>query len=194
MKNNFFIFLLLWAIYCLLNFIPYKPLCAICVLIYTVALVIRFVKTERRLFRIEGKALLTALALSCFAIANLLFFKGIDLSLSLAMVCLAAVCEELLFRGMLFPSLKRFGTFTAIVLSSLIFGLFHLHSGIAGAVSAFAFGFALTAHFARYRSLTICVAIHFITNITGNSAVPLAATAICCFITVFYGLFLLKEN
>lgn len=46
---------------------------------------------------------------------------------SVSMTVLAAFCEEMVFRGCILQSLRRFGDEFALIVSSLIFGIYHLN-------------------------------------------------------------------
>ncbi|MEV4257680.1 CPBP family intramembrane glutamic endopeptidase [Spirillospora sp. NPDC049652] len=78
----------------------------------------------------------------------------------------ASVTEELMFRGVLFRLTEgRLGTWTALVLTSALFGLFHLANpdatvwgAVAIAVSA---GGTLAAAYAATRNLWVPIGLHF---------------------------------
>lgn len=86
------------------------------------------------------------------------------------MALLAAACfetigssfaEECIFRGYLIPaSEKRFGTKSAVLLSSVLFGLFHLQY----AVMTFAVGIILSGAFLRRRSIWAPLIAHIANN------------------------------
>ncbi|MFC4911458.1 CPBP family intramembrane glutamic endopeptidase [Actinomadura gamaensis] len=78
----------------------------------------------------------------------------------------ASLTEELLFRGILFRiTEERFGTWTALVLSSAVFGLFHLANPDAtvwGAVAiALSAGATLAAAYTATRNLWVPIGLHF---------------------------------
>ena len=83
-------------------------------------------------------------------------------------------CEELLFRGVILRSLRdRWGTRTAILVSSLTFGLFHLHPS--RVLDAFVFGVAAAAATVAARSVWVAVGIHVVNNSTaiiGSWVIP----------------------
>ena len=71
--------------------------------------------------------------------------------------------EELFFRGILYQWLRtRFGVWVGIIVSSLIFGIFHFDIAIAGA--AFILGVLLAWVFERSNSLWPSVLIHSLNN------------------------------
>jgi membrane protease YdiL (CAAX protease family) len=98
----------------------------------------------------------------------------------------AAVTEELLFRGILFRIVEeRTGTWTALALTGLLFGLSHLfnpHANLWGAIAiAIEAGGMLAAAYAATRTLWVPIGVHFGwnfaaagifgTEVSGNGAV-----------------------
>ena len=82
------------------------------------------------------------------------------------MALVAPFVEELLFRGVLFGSLrKRMGPLAAAGASSGAFALIHLYS-IPGLLVVFCFGFICALVYERTRDLGSCVAGHMLTNLT----------------------------
>ena len=81
----------------------------------------------------------------------------------LAVVILAPVIEEFVFRGIIFASLEKFGAGFAIVASGLLFGMVHITPGS----FIFATGAGLVFGFVYYktRNLWVAVAIHFLNNL-----------------------------
>lgn len=84
----------------------------------------------------------------------------------------AAVTEELLFRGVLFRIVEeRVGTWIALVLISVPFGLLHLvnpHADVWGAVAvAIEGGGMLTAAYVATRNLWVPIGLHFAWNYAG---------------------------
>ncbi|MFI6885150.1 lysostaphin resistance A-like protein [Streptosporangium canum] len=78
----------------------------------------------------------------------------------------AAVTEELLFRGILFRIIEeRTGTWLALVLTGLLFGLSHLfnpHASLWGALAiAIEAGGMLAAAYAATRTLWVPIGVHF---------------------------------
>ena len=77
----------------------------------------------------------------------------------LVLVIMAPVFEELLFRGVIYERLKlRISVISAIVISALLFGLYHgnLSQGIYGFLMGIAFAWAME----RYRTVTAPLLIH----------------------------------
>jgi len=78
----------------------------------------------------------------------------------------AAVTEELLFRGVLFRIVEeRTGTWLALLLTGLVFGLMHLFNPDASLWGAIAIaieaGFMLAACYAAFRNLWVPIGLHF---------------------------------
>ncbi len=84
-----------------------------------------------------------------------------------------AVCEELLFRGCIIGSLKKYNVFMSVVISAVIFSL--VHSGINGMIFAFLCGMILGAVRIYTGRFFAAVTVHFMNNIL---AVILAAVKI----------------
>jgi membrane protease YdiL (CAAX protease family) len=78
----------------------------------------------------------------------------------------AAVTEELLFRGILFRIVEEYiGTWIALVLTGVLFGLSHLfnpHASLWGAIAiAIEAGATLAAAYAATRTLWVPIGLHF---------------------------------
>jgi membrane protease YdiL (CAAX protease family) len=79
-------------------------------------------------------------------------------------ICIAApIIEELFFRGVLFRSMKRFGPWTAAVLSSLIFAL--LHSNPVQAIFIFLVAMVLCWAYNASDSVIVPIILHALNNI-----------------------------
>lgn len=84
----------------------------------------------------------------------------------LAVAVLAPIGEELLFRGVLLPWLTTWARpRTALVLSSVVFAVGHLHYGV-GAVIIFLYGLVLGWARLRTGNLRASIALHMILNTT----------------------------
>src|SRR5690348_14967815 len=84
----------------------------------------------------------------------------------LGFMAAAAVTEELIFRGILFRIVEgRFGTWFALGLTAVLFGLSHLfnpHASLWGAIAiAIEAGAMLAAAYAATRSLWLPIGLHF---------------------------------
>ncbi len=103
----------------------------------------------------------------------------------LGFMAAAAVTEELLFRGVLFRIVEeRTGTWIALTLTGLVFGLMHLtnqHASLWGAIAiAIEAGGMLAAAYAATRTLWLPIGLHFgwnfaaagifSTEVSGNGA------------------------
>ncbi|MFI7630651.1 lysostaphin resistance A-like protein [Microbispora rosea] len=103
----------------------------------------------------------------------------------LGFMAAAAVTEELLFRGVLFRIIEqRTGTWIALTLTGLLFGLMHLtnqHANLWGAIAiAIEAGGMLAAAYAATRTLWLPIGLHFgwnfaaagifSTEVSGNGA------------------------
>jgi membrane protease YdiL (CAAX protease family) len=91
---------------------------------------------------------------------------GIALLLSLTVV-IAPVIEEIVYRGMLYPALRRrLPRFAAIAVSGVVFGAVHLNL-VWMLVPMTVLGMALAFAFEETRSLYVPVAAHALFNLTG---------------------------
>lgn len=75
-----------------------------------------------------------------------------------------AIYEELIFRKLILQFLrKRFPDLAAILLSSLLFAVFHLN--ILQGITAFIFGIFLAVVAIRTRSMILCIYAHLLNNL-----------------------------
>ena len=92
----------------------------------------------------------------------------------LAMFCVGFL-EELIFRGLLFQAMAEDGVKTAIIVSSVTFGIGHIVNLINGSgaellpnllqvMYAMAVGFAFVMIYCKTKSLVICIIIHSVFN------------------------------
>ncbi len=93
--------------------------------------------------------------------------SDVALVFSALLICvMAPVAEEFLFRGFMFPALRRWrGTWPAALIVGSLFGLIH----VAGSPLEFIpllmfFGVALCLLYARTKSLYPCIALHALNN------------------------------
>lgn len=86
----------------------------------------------------------------------------------------APIAEELLFRAYVFPALRNWkGTWPAVVLTGLLFGLLHVASSPAYALLPLAvFGCLLCLLYLRTRSLYPCIALHSLNNCIAFGGAP----------------------
>ena len=88
------------------------------------------------------------------------WYQYVLLFLSTAVV--PAVCEEILFRGVILTNLIPFGRGTAILASGILFGL--MHGNIMQFFYTALLGVVLGYIYVRTRSLWLCMLIHFVNN------------------------------
>ncbi len=107
---------------------------------------------------------------------------------------LPAFFEEFVFRGILLGQLRRFGDGMAIVVSALLFGLFH--SNMEQIPFAFLVGLVLGYILVRTNQIWLTIAIHFFNNAFAcfpdvmKDLMPRAAYNIT-YNVIFYGMFVL---
>ena len=153
-------------------------------LLFCVPILYYFIKTnkENRYFKVNKKLNITDF-ITYFA---LIFWVNLFLNLiSLAIniegqkfivqrpiytdiiyaICIAPVLEEIVFRGVLMTYLKKYGIKTAIIISSLFFGISHYN--IYRVIPAFFIGIVLACVAYKY-SLKYSVLLHILMNIVAN--------------------------
>ena len=122
-----------------------------------------------------ARGVLIGVAMFVAVIANIAFLGGYHVnglgSVTgavglLGVMAAAAVTEELLFRGVLFRVVEeRLGTWIALVLTGVVFGLMHLVNPDASLWGATAIaveaGFMLAACYAATRNLWVPIGLHF---------------------------------
>lgn len=88
----------------------------------------------------------------------------LDLTLGIMLV---AVSEELVFRRTLFSLLDRsgLGKLSILFLSSAVFALFHMTSGVSSLVVVFLDGLVFGAAFLSTGRLSVCIALHYIEDL-----------------------------
>ena len=127
---------------------------------------------------LAGGAVLVGLVMGSLALAGAFHLEvinpGVDgLGAAFAQMVFVAVLEELLMRAILFRLLERsLGTWIALGVSSLLFGLAHLPGNSAGALSiaiAIVAGGLFTAAYLVTRRLWLCIALHTGWNFTLGS-------------------------
>lgn len=88
------------------------------------------------------------------------WYQYVCLLISTAVI--PAICEEILFRGVILTNLIPFGRGTAILASGILFGL--MHGNILQFFYTSFFGIVLGYIYVRTRSLWLCMIIHFVNN------------------------------
>jgi len=91
----------------------------------------------------------------------------------IVIVCLAPVVEELIFRKKLIDRARRYGEKTAMVLSALAFGLFHMN--LFQFFYAFAIGLIFAYVYTRTGRLRYSIVMHMVINFLGSVVAPYLA-------------------
>lgn len=144
-------------------------------------------------------------------------WSGVKLNFSIAetilyvasMLCIGFL-EELIFRGFLFKAMCKDNVRSAIIVSSITFGIGHilnlingsgadLLSNICQVIYAVAFGFLFVILFYRGKSLLPCILTHSVLNALSafgvepeNNAISIGVAAILTVTAIAYTLILLK--
>ena len=127
-----------------------------------------------------------------------------------SMLCVGFL-EEVIFRGFLFRAMEKDGVRSAIIVSSVTFGIGHIVNLINGSgatlipnlcqvVSAIAIGFLFVIIFYRGKSLIPCVLAHQFINVSSffanesaiDNTTRIIQSVIICFIAIVYAAILLK--
>ncbi|NLU74936.1 CPBP family intramembrane metalloprotease [Streptomyces sp. HNM0575] len=130
-----------------------------------------------------GRGLLTGAAIFGAVIANLAFLGSYEVKGAgsatgavglIGFMAAAAATEELIFRGVLFRIIEeRTGTWIALTLTGVLFGMVHLfnpHADLWGAVAiAIEAGAMLAAAYAATRSLWLPIGLHFGWNFAASA-------------------------
>ena len=82
----------------------------------------------------------------------------------ISMVLLPAIAEELLFRGLIFKGLQKHSNTFAIIISSLMFTLFHL--SLEQTIYPILMGLVLAVIMCYENNIIYCIIVHFINNFT----------------------------
>lgn len=98
---------------------------------------------------------------------------GLHVPPLIASAAMAAVCEEIFFRGLLFRLTESsLGSVSAVLLSSLLFGAAHYfnpHATLARAIGlGLEAGLGLSALYILTRTLWVCIAMHFTWNLVNG--------------------------
>lgn len=79
-----------------------------------------------------------------------------------SLALLPAICEELLFRGLIFKSFKPYGKTFSIVMSALMFALFHM--SFQQLIYPILMGLLLAVIMHKENNIIYCIIVHFINN------------------------------
>ena len=102
------------------------------------------------------------------------FTAGDNIPAFIMVSFLAPIFEELVFRKLIIDRTRRYGEFTAIMFSSLAFGLFHCN--LYQLFYAFAIGLVLGYVYVRTGNVILTIIIHLIVN-TSSCLAPIVPTA-----------------
>jgi CAAX protease family protein len=92
-----------------------------------------------------------------------------ELRLFSALAVTAGVCEEILYRGVLLGALAPLtGTWQAIILSSVIFGLGHAYQGMAGVAKTALVGLTMALLTVFSGSLFVAILLHIVIDLTSG--------------------------
>ena len=164
----------------------------------------------RQVASVDYRKYLYFLPLLVLATANLwngMVFEHAFLDTFLFIVCMLFIgfLEEIIFRGFLFKALSRKNVRSALLISSVTFGMGHIVNLLNGADFlptllqigyATAIGFLFTVLFLKTKSLWPGILAHAFINATslfaveGNGSVQLVSSLVMVFISVGYALYL----
>ena len=129
--------------------------------------------------------------------------------LSVIAMCFVGFLEEVIFRGMLFSGMAKNGLKSAIIVSSLTFGIGHIVNLLTGApvfetllqvVYASAIGFCYTAIFHKGKSLLPCIISHIFVNSTSifiaepSKEMFVITAALQTVLSIWYGIIILRKK
>ncbi|MBL8880490.1 MAG: CPBP family intramembrane metalloprotease [Phycisphaerales bacterium] len=89
-----------------------------------------------------------------------------NLLLTVILLTFVVIHEELIFRGLMLPLLRRFfgSWWLAVAISSLIFGGLHIAQGVTGVIQVTGLGVVFSIAFLKSRSLLAVMVAHFAFN------------------------------
>lgn len=192
------------------------PLCVVVTAVLLIWLLKNGLGEKYGLCSVKGglKAYLWFLPLVLIASINL--WNGVRLNMSVAesvlyvvsMLCVGFI-EEIIFRGFLFTALCKENVKSAVIISSLTFGIGHIVNLLNGAevletllqiCYAVAIGFLFTVIFYKSKSLIPCIVTHSVVNslsafaVEGSKALGIATAATLTAVSLAYGLWILKRK
>ena len=164
--------------------------------------------------KVAAKNVLYWIPLAVITAVNLLcpFAQGqnvLTAILGVISMCFVGFLEELIFRGLLFKAMCRDNVKTAILVSSLTFGVGHIVNLLTGAplletllqlAYAAAVGFCFTAVFYVSGSIFPCIVSHAVTNSlsvfvdTPSPLVLILTSALLIVLGLGYGLWMLRRG
>lgn len=167
---------------------------------------------------VSGRKMLFYIPLILLLTVNLWFgvrmnLMPVETVLYILTMLLVGFLEETIFRGLLFGAMAKVGVKSAIVVSSVTFGMGHIINLINGSgaelipnllqvVYAMATGFMLVMIYLKSESLISCIAFHGIFNslsvFSNESALTMGqrigSAIFIVFISVAYGVYLIRIN
>ena len=166
----------------------------------------------RQVASVDYRKYLYFLPLLILATANLwngMVFEHAFLDTFLFIVCMLFIgfLEEVIFRGFLFKALSRKNVRSALLISSVTFGMGHIVNLLNGADFlptllqigyATAIGFLFTVLFLKTKSLWPGILAHAVINATslfaveGNGSIQLISSLVMVVLSVGYALYLLR--
>lgn len=116
---------------------------------------------------------LAIVACSCLGFGIVIRYSAVETALYLTSMITVGFLEEILFRGFLFVGMAKDNLRSAIIVSSLTFGIGHITNLLNGQplvetlmqiIFAVSVGFALVAIFYKGKSLLPCIVFHSVNN------------------------------
>lgn len=164
-------------------------------------------------FKGNRKAYLYFLPLVVLCSTNL--WRGVTMNLTIASsilhiisMCCVGFLEEVIFRGLLFNGMRKENEKTAILVSSLTFGIGHIVNLLSGAdllstllqvCYATAIGFLFTVMFLKSGSLIPCIVAHAVVNSLsafareGTDLFNTVTAVIITVVATLYAIYILKK-
>ncbi|MBR6742391.1 MAG: CPBP family intramembrane metalloprotease [Clostridia bacterium] len=164
---------------------------------------------------ISAKRLLFYIPLIAAVSCNLWF--GVKLNagitesvfLVLSMLCVGFL-EEVIFRGFLFRAMEKDGLKSAVIVSSITFGIGHIINLLNGTgapletslqiITAIGFGFLFVIIFIKTKSIIPCILAHstintlsVFANESGGAVAEIITSAVLLLLTVTYSLYIIKR-
>lgn len=93
--------------------------------------------------------------------------SGLMFLLNIIPILLAAFTEELCFRSYLYTNLNRIirNEWVCIIISNLLFSIYHIYQGIMGVIIAFGIGMIFSIEFKKHRNIYTLTAFHMLRNL-----------------------------
>ena len=192
------------------------PLCVVVTAVLLIWILKNGLGEKYGLCAVKGRLKKYLWFLPLVLIASTNLWGGVSLNMSatetalfvVSMLCVGFI-EEIIFRGFLFTALCRENVKSAVIISSLTFGIGHIVNLLNGAevletllqiCYAVAAGFLFTVIFYKSKSLIPCIVTHSVINSLSAFAVERTQTmaivtaAILTAVSLAYGLWILKKD